>query len=312
MTLDDDELKIVPERDAVSTVRRPSGTPAMPLLWFAVAALVIALGALFYQNTQLSGLIEEQKKQFEQHQSNLDKQQKNYAQAENRILALESKLTATGRDLEDKLTATDRTLSKSGSSLEKRISESEHEIRKLWDLSNKRNKVDIASQGKQVKALSAKVDILQTDISKQQSSTNKAFSKIEANVKKELNIITQAATVQQKKQADFVASLEGNAEQISVLVLQNQALDNRAKTLTKDTAALTSKLRELDTQKKLLVKLEKKFSQLDVHSQTDIKVLLDEYAERLDAIDASRRQLTSSVTRLTTDVNQLQLDVNKL
>lgn len=305
MTLDDDELKIVPERDAVSTVRRSSNGSSGTLLWVAVGILVVALGALYYQNNQLNDLLEKQGRQFSQQKSNFD-------QAESRILALENELAATGRDLENKLTATGRNLSLSGSSLEKRISESEHEIRKLWDLSNKRNKVDIASQGKLISALTAKLDNAEKKLTQEQAKISKTLAKQQTVVKEELASITQSITVQQEQQAQMLASHEEAVEQVSALNLRNQALEDQAATLKEDIAAIRSKFKGLDEQKKSLADLEKKFSQLDIQSQTDVKVLLDEHAERLEAIDASRRQLTSSVTRLTTDVNQLQLDVNKL
>ncbi len=305
MTLDDDELKIVPERDAVSTVRRSSNGSGGALLWVAVGMLVVALGALYYQNNQLNDLLEKQGRQFSQQKSNFD-------QAESRILALENKLAATGRDLESKLTATGRNLSQSGSSLEKRISESEHEIRKLWDLSNKRNKVDIASQGKLISALTAKLDNAEKKLAQEQARIGKTLAKQQTVVKEELASITQSITAQQEQQSQMLASHEEAVEQVSALNLQNQALEDQAAALKDDIAAIRSKFKGLDEQKKSLADLEKKFSQLDIQSQTDVKVLLDEHAERLDAIDASRRQLTSSVTRLTTDVNQLQLNVNKL
>ena len=51
---------------------------------------------------------------------------------------------------------------------------------------------------------------------------------------------------------------------------------------------------------------------LDNHDQTEVKIRLDEYAERLDAIDAARRQLTTNITRLNTDVNRIQLTLKSM
>lgn len=99
--------------------RRPSsssteGSKQPWLLWALLVICLIAVGYLFVQNQKLQ------------------------TQADRQLAAIAK--------LQSMLSNTDEQANLSLEALKILVKEQEHEIRKLWDLSNKRNKVDIAKQ----------------------------------------------------------------------------------------------------------------------------------------------------------------------
>ena len=251
-----DSLSIIPERDEPPRISRPqasaSGAGVPLLLWLILGGLVLATGGLFYQNSQLSSALERQNQWLNR--------------SADRIQVLEDELVATGR-----------TLSKSGNTFEKRMADSEFEIRKLWDLSNKRNKVDIAANEKTIKAL-------QKTLNSQQAA---------------LKDLRQA-------QADENATRKN---QVQALQTEQQVFSQRVSSMVAANEVLKEEQQQLTGQ---LADLKKQIVKVDTKALTQLSKTLALHAERLDSIDATRRQLTGSVTRLTTDVNALQLQVKAI
>ena len=256
-----DNMKIIPERDEPAPIR--SGSSGVfagnSLIWFAVAGLIAGIAAVYFQNTQLAAKVE--------------LQQASLSQSAQRIQLLEDELVATGRDL-----------SKSGNTLEKRLEVSEHEIRKLWDLSNKRNKVDIAKNEATLKQLTKEIKALGASQKEQQ-----------------LTMTDERATRENIDKA---------------LAAEQQAFHQRLTAAASDVSSMGIDLKVLsETQAQLsadLAEAKKDLAKIDSTAIQNIENTVSVYDERLDAIDASRRQLTSNVTRLNTDVNRLQLEVNAL
>ena len=249
-----DNMKIIPERDEPAPIR--SGSSGVfagnSLIWFAVAGLIAGIAAVYFQNTQLAAKVE--------------LQQASLSQSAQRIQLLEDELVATGRDL-----------SKSGTTLEKRLEVSEHEIRKLWDLSNKRNKVDIAKNEATLKQLT-----------------------------KEIKALGASQKEQQLAMTDERATRE-NIDK--ALAAEQQVFNQRLTDTSSNLSALSQKQKQLSAD---LAEAKKDLAKIDSTAIQNIENTVSVYDERLDAIDASRRQLTSNVTRLNTDVNRLQLEVNAL
>ena len=89
--------------------------------------------------------------------------------------------------LQDKLTSTDEQANLSVDAMKILLREQDHEIRKLWDLSNKRNKVDIRKnkdklddQSKLITKQAGKIDLLDKEISKiEKDVTKKVTAKID-------------------------------------------------------------------------------------------------------------------------------------
>lgn len=249
-----ENMKIVPERDDPAPIRSGSSgsSGGNGLIWFAVVLLIAGIGAVYFQNTQLAARVEQQ--------------QASLTQATQRIQLLEDELTATGRDL-----------SKSGNTLEKRLEASELEIRKLWDLSNKRNKVDIANNEETLKKLAKEIKALE-DTQKEQ----------------QLALTDEMATRENMDKA---------------LQTEQQVFNQRLTTASTELNKLNQKQAQLSAD---LAEVKKKLANIDSKAIQSVEEKLSVYDERLDAVDASRRQLTSNVTRLNTDVNNLQLEVNAL
>lgn len=289
MAYDNDELKIIPERDDLQPSRSSSNGNSNGLLWGAVIALVAGVGGLYYQNTQLNQSLKLQSSQFNQ--------------AINRVQALEDELTATGRDL-----------SKSGATLESRIQTSESEIRKLWDLSNKRNRSDIESNSQAIASIKNQLDTALSDVKnlhsilKDESATRTLML---STLKTEQELLSTKVEAQQATLTEHVSTQQQ-------LLTQQVATEIKAREALK--LELESKLSSLDGQletllaqqsnlKTQLANIEAKKAQSPTQ---DMSKTLQEHQLRLDSIDASRRQLTSNVTRLNTDVSNLQLEVNAL
>lgn len=317
MPPDSHDMKIVPERDdddlmpvgrmPVGNVpegrsseggkphrvasKRAGSSGSLGLLWAAIVLLLAGLAAVFYQNTQLVGKLTEQ-------QSSLNK-------AGERIQLLESELTATGLDL-----------SQSGSTLEKRIESSELEIRKLWDLSNKRNRPDIAQNATRIKTLSQKLSALEADLKGQQVALKDEIA-TRGNQDKALQ--TEQATYSQRFTAlsTGLDSLKASLNELETGFSGQKTELNALQTkLSAANLSMNANIGELDrNQVQLKTQVEAFGRQLTKDEGLEyqnIEQTLQDYNERLDAIDASRRQLTSHVTRLNTEVNNLQLEVNTL
>lgn len=271
--------------------KRAGSSGSLGLLWAAIVLLLAGLAAVFYQNTQLVGKLTEQ-------QSSLNK-------AGERIQLLESELTATGLDL-----------SQSGSSLEKRIESSELEIRKLWDLSNKRNRPDIAQNATRIKTLSQKLSALEADLKGQQVALKDEIA-TRGNQDKALQ--TEQATYSQRFTAlsTGLDSLKASLNELETGFSGQKTELNALQTkLSAANLSMNANIGELDrNQAQLKTQVEAFGRQLTKDEGLEyqnIEQTLQDYNERLDAIDASRRQLTSHVTRLNTEVNNLQLEVNTL
>ncbi|OPX57106.1 hypothetical protein SAMN02745127_02024 [Oceanospirillum multiglobuliferum] len=283
MAHDNDELKIIPERDSLAPNRiSPSSRSGNGLLWGFVIILAAGLGGLYFQNTQLS--------------QTLNKQNIQLSQSLSRIKTLEDELTATGRDL-----------SKSGATLENRIQTNESEIRKLWDLSNKRNRKDIDSNDKAISALKTQFSMVQSELKRlQQVLTDESTTR---------NIATQTLKTEQEflntkiGNQQIALTEQINAQQLALSQLTESegmlrealksALETRLNDLQQRTNTLSEQLSQLETQKAQ-------------NSNGDVDRTLKDHQNRLDSIDASRRQLISSVTRLSTDMTNLQLEVDAL
>lgn len=82
--------------------------------------------------------------------------------------------------LQGKLTSTDEQANLSVDAVKILLREQDHEIRKLWDLANKRNKVDISKnadklsdQGKLISKQASKIDALNKDVAQVEKATAK-------------------------------------------------------------------------------------------------------------------------------------------
>ncbi|MBB1489453.1 hypothetical protein [Oceanospirillum sediminis] len=316
MSTDHDNLKIIPERDEMVPVRKPVQAHSNGPLWGAVALLFAGIAGLGYQNMALTKQLHAQNdviaKQVSEQLTPVSEKliaqaqllEQSREKTEGRLAALENTLAATGKDL-----------SASGSALEKRVKDSEHEIRKLWDLSNKRNKADIAQQKKEFAELAGTLTQLEKDLEDGFEKTEQSLTQLKVDsqsYKSKMNsLASQLADADinisevKSVQADYQKDAKSLREQLS-------GLDERLDLLKGALSVIQKEQKGLTGQKQQLSKLEQQMIKLDNHDQTEVKIRLDEYAERLDAIDAARRQLTTHITRLNTDVNRIQLTLKSM
>lgn len=316
MSTDHDNLKIIPERDEMVPARKPVQTQSNGPLWGAVVLLFAGVAGLGYQNMELTKQLQAQNdvivkqvsEQLTPVTEKLTAQARMLSQTgektEGRLVALENALAATGKDL-----------SASGSALEKRVKDSEHEIRKLWDLSNKRNKVDIARQKKELTELTASLKQLEKDLKDSSGKAEQSLAQLKADTQSQKNNVSSLKaqltetdiniSAVKAVQADYKKDAKSLRTQLSGLNERLDLLKGALSVIQKEQKGLTG-------QKQQLSKLERQMIKLDNHDQTEVKIRLDEYAERLDAIDAARRQLTTNITRLNTDVNRIQLTLKSM
>ena len=282
MSPDNQNLKIVPERDEKPPARPVSSprTQGNGLLWLFVVLLVVAIAAVYYQSVRLSDALILQDSALKKQESVLKQQDNILKQQENML----SQAAARIQLLEDELTATGRNLSQSGNSLTKRIEVSEHEIRKLWDLSNKRNRVDISENQAALEKVRSGMAAL--------TSAQQAQQKV---LDDEKEVRQRLSAAQQAEQQKLDQRIRTNNADITVLKQQQLQLVSQINELSQKNEQLSQQLADVDTE-----------------TIKNVSITLSVYEERLDAIDASRRQLTGNVTRLNTDVNNLQLKVDAL
>ena len=167
---------IAVSRDEIATHHRPVGKmrsvptqgSSSKWLWLLVIVLMTACGALFAQVQQLK------------------------QQGKKQVQALSV--------LQERLTSTDEQANLSVDAIKILLKEQDHEIRKLWDLANKRNKNDIAEikekvddQGKIVAQYQAKIGQVEksqnknaADIKAVQASTETSLNSLQADTKKSI------------------------------------------------------------------------------------------------------------------------------
>jgi len=165
--------------------------------------------------------------------------------------------------LQEKLTSTDEQANLSVDAVKILLKEQDHEIRKLWDLSNKRNKVDIGKnkdrlndQSKLLTKQAGKIDLL-----------NKDVTQIEKNVSKQLKdgLKPLASELEQSKVSlglleskldgalaslpkDVKKTLDEHAKGIKAMDATRLQLMRRIQSLEKELKALNAKVAAPSTQ----------------------------------------------------------------
>lgn len=187
-------------------------------------------------------------------------------------LMLTESQTSMG-DLKQNLASQSESLSKTGSEVESDLKLHISEIRKLWDLSNKRNKPAI--------------EINKTAISSLKSSL-----------------------AQQKKLA-AKATETAAAAQASVNGLQSQLKEGQLQTAVINTqvSEMESQLSELNAQNKALKTLitsqEKSLQALQESNGAALQATLKEILQRLDSVDAHRRQVNARLDQHDRNISEL-------
>jgi chromosome segregation ATPase len=160
----------------------------------------------------------------------VERLQSNLTQSTQALATAEQALSG----LQKKLQNRDNTLSKSGDQMLSDIKLLETEVRKLWDLSNKRNKVDIAQQGEQIKKLLADLKANSGTVSGMSKQVTVTAEQV-ATVKKQFKELQESNSTlvksmdSQKKELAQLKSLVGSAgdfdDRITSLEVAIKAID---------------------------------------------------------------------------------------
>ncbi len=222
--------KMVPDREDIASrrkappeERKPSKppTPEKPLmLWLLLLVFAVVLGFVVWQNFQLT--------------LRLDETTQNLQLSDARISVMEGQLSAT-----------DENLVMNESNIKIQLTNHMSEIRKLWDVTNKRNKVWIEDN-------QAAIAALQTDV----EAKNKTLINTLAGVEKDAKGL--AATV--KTIEDGVQALEQQTEQLAKQSAADQLAMAKVKVRLSD---IDTALKQLDVFAKQLASFEKRWSTLD-------------------------------------------------
>jgi chromosome segregation ATPase len=159
-------------------------------------------------------------------------------------------------NLESQLSATDETLNQSANKVEDTLALHDSEIRKLWGVSNDRNK-------KWIRDNQAAIDALE----KQRAAVNAGLEKVRASVSGLETRITQQGQQRARMQTQLDVLSETVRQQESRLTAQKQLLDKWA-ALLPDVKALAA-----------------------VQGQGDLGQRLSDLEAAIEAIDAHRRQV---------------------
>lgn len=174
------------------------------------------------------------------------------AQMDERISESSQKLG----NLQSRLSATDESLNQSSGQLQdtvraqgKKLEENNTEIRKLWDLSNKRNRADIDEQGKKLTALSAtlnEVKKAQAGVDGKLQGINKDTAALKKQVDSAVTAVNKSSEQWQTRLSQMQTQVDVLAENINQLESQQQSLKSGLAKVEKAQAGLAGLKDRLD------------------------------------------------------------------
>ena len=176
-----------------------------------------------------------------------------FAQQEQLTTAEAALVSAEGRiaRLEDRLRLTDETLTEAGADTNKQLTFWESEIRKVWDIANKRNRGWIETNRENVRKLGTNLDSAEADLTALKSSVANLTASVGAQQEVADRVMALDANLQRlvRQQRDLVDKVNA-ASQISASLkagLEAQVRDNKEAITAFDAqrARLNADIREL-------------------------------------------------------------------
>lgn len=223
--------------------------------------------------------------------------------------------------LEGDLSATGESLSESESEVGTRVGTLEHEIRKLWDVSNKRNKQWIQDNQVSLEKLSKASGERESALSAELAALQKTLEQVRAGRSKESETAAElkaglADLPALKKELEKATTLASELEK-STAALQKESAAGRTglaaelKTLEQSLLSMQARSDRLGVQVTRLnaavTKLEQELATSQGGSDLDaLRKALVENEQAVRSFDAFRRQTNQSITSLQTAVSQLQ------
>lgn len=190
--------------------------------------------------------------------------------------------------LESKVNTQDKSLSMTGDKVTSSINFLNSEVRKLWDLANKRNRVDIDQLMKTVQTLQAKQDAdakARTELSSQLAAAQSEAKTLKGAI---------AKLQEDDKQAEKIKSLQ---DAVASLKSQQQKLNDTQSSLLKEQDALSGKVSKQQSQIAGIGKTPA--------VPTDIGRRLGDVEADILSINAHRQQVNSRLNQLDQDIQGL-------
>ncbi|WP_281647466.1 hypothetical protein [Parendozoicomonas sp. Alg238-R29] len=196
---------------------------------------------------------------------------------QNELQEARSQLAATASllgEVSGAVSETGESLSKNDTKVKDELKAVNFEIRKLWDLSNKRNRSNIEAQGQ-------RIDALNSSFTKARKELEGSVDQIGKNTR-ELASAEKILSALQKEvravNADVVAGSTITREQVDALQKTVDNLSVSVKKATSENQRFTS----------------------------DIKTQVKDYAEKMKAIDAHRQQVNRRLLQLENSIRNLE------
>ena len=209
--------------------QRAKGGGGSGLLWLLLLVVLALLAFLFYQQTRMQEALA-------------------VSRAESRELldSLEAQLSATGDSLSESSSKLLSTVRKHGED----IATSQDEIRKLWDVSNKRNRGWIEDNRKALAQLSAQVESERKELQALKGVESRLSGRLDSQ-KKELqsavSAANQGAQQSQQRVAQLQTQLDVLSETVKQLQAENRTLRNTVGKLQSDQgSASNAQLQEIE------------------------------------------------------------------
>ena len=264
------------------------GRSGLTVLWLLVIAMAVASVAGWYSQNQRIQVLEGQ----------LEEADYWARQSKLALARFEGDLSETGESLQER----GASLADQIESQKKQLDEADSEIRKLWVIANERNKKRLDDHQERVAAVEAGI----AEHKKALADVGSTVEKVRASLGADLASLT-------KQTEASVAALEDASRQAT------EQLTTLGKQLAEVDQVVERRVRRFEQEQKLgisgiegrLSALEKKLAQATGNDRD--QALRNEMAalkRNVEAIDASRAQLTSRLVRLSDELNQLRSQVS--
>ena len=166
---------------------------------------------------------------------------------------LDNRLTESSQqlgNLQSQLSATDETLNQSSGKLQdivaghgKALQQTDEQIRKLWDLSNKRNRADLDDQIKKVKSLTSSVTEVkkaQAGVDGKMTDINKEAAALKKQVESAVTAVNKSSQQWQTQISQMQTQLDVLVENLTQVERQQKSLDAAMGKISKAQASLAS------------------------------------------------------------------------
>jgi len=291
--------KMVPDREDIVQRRKPvpeerkvkEKTPRKPvMLWFFVLLLALLTGFVVWQNYQLTLRLNQ----------TVDELQLSNA----RIGVMEGQLSAT-----------DENLVMNESNIKIQFTNHMSEIRKLWDVANKRNKGWIEDNQAEIAAMktaaAASVKTLQAAIAQVASDASELAGTVTTHASQLTSLGKQATDLDKRQAADHgtLGQVESKVASIAVTLQQLDVMTKQISDIDKRWATLTPKFDELTLSQTLLSDQVRSMNFKQRMADVDAK-----FTAQQKALDAASLQSQVNIDEIRQDIasiNAFRLQVNE-